>query len=226
MLAEDGDNIGLQLGARNTEIAKVLVTLDVTPEVVAEAIKEKAQLIVSHHPLISDSLNRLDYDSYPASLIARLVENRIHVYAAHTNMDAATGGVNDLLAERLGITEISVLRPGQLRLHKLVVFIPNGYEDEVRQAICGAGAGRLPACGSGNYDECTFQMGGTGTFRPLPGANPFLGRVGELERAEESRLETVVPDTRLDERCSLLIPTKRWLTIFIRSIIGHHAGLV
>jgi ribonuclease HI len=86
-----------------------------------------------------------------------------------------------------------------LRLHKLVVFIPNGYEDEVRQAICGAGAGRLPACGSGNYDECTFQMGGTGTFRPLPGANPFLGRVGELERAEESRLETVVPDTRLDE---------------------------
>ena len=193
LLAEDGDNIGLQVGSRDTGIERVLVTLEVTPEVISEAIKAKAQLIVSHHPLIRDPLARLDYESFPASLAVRLVENRIHFYAAHTNMDAATGGVNDLLAERLSLTEVSILRPvPQERLYKLAVFIPRGHEDEVRQAICNAGAGW-----TGNYDECTFQVGGTGTFRPLPGAHPFLGRIGVLERAEESRLETVVPETRL-----------------------------
>ena len=179
--------------ARDTEIDKVLVTLEVTPEVIAEAVKEQAQLIVSHHPLIRDPLARLDYDSFPASLAVRLVENRIHVYAAHTNMDAAAGGVNDLLAERLGLTGVRVLCPAsQEKLYKLAVFIPRGYEDEVRQAICNAGAGWI-----GNYDECTFQTSGIGTFRPLPGTHPFLGRIGDLERAEESRLETVVPETRL-----------------------------
>ncbi|MGD0622641.1 MAG: Nif3-like dinuclear metal center hexameric protein [Thermacetogeniaceae bacterium] len=193
LLAEDGDNIGLQVGSRGTEIERVLVTLEVTTEVISEAVKEKAQLIVSHHPLIRDPLARLDYESFPASLAVRLVESRIHFYAAHTNMDAAPGGVNDLLAERLGLTGVSVLRPApQEKLYKLAVFIPRGHEDEVRQAICNAGAGWI-----GNYDECTFQVGGTGTFRPLPGTHPFLGRIGVLERAEESRLETVVPETRL-----------------------------
>jgi dinuclear metal center YbgI/SA1388 family protein len=198
LLAEDGDSIGLQVGSRGTKVEKVLVALEVTPEVVAEAVKEKVQLIVSHHPLIRDPLARLDYDSFPALLAVRLVENRIHFYAAHTNMDAATGGVNDLLAERLGLTGVRVMRPAtKERLYKLAVFIPRGHEDEVRQAICNAGAGQVPACGSGNYDECTFLVEGTGTFRPLPGAHPFIGQIGGLERAEESRLETVVPETRL-----------------------------
>lgn len=193
LLADDGDSIGLQVGSRGTEVEKVLVTLEVTPEVIAEAVKEKVQLIVSHHPLIRDPLARLDYDSFPASLAVRLVENRIHFYAAHTNMDAAAGGVNDLLTEQLGLVEVRVLRPApQEKLYKLAVFIPRGHEEDVRQAICNAGAGWI-----GNYDECTFQVGGAGTFRPLPGTHPFLGRIGALERAEESRLETVVPETRL-----------------------------
>jgi dinuclear metal center YbgI/SA1388 family protein len=193
LLADDGDSIGLQVGSRGTEVEKVLVTLEVTPEVIAEAVKEKVQLIVSHHPLIRDPLARLDYDSFPASLAVRLVENRIHFYAAHTNMDAAAGGVNDLLTEQLGLAEVRVLRPApQEKLYKLAVFIPRGHEEDVRQAICNAGAGWI-----GNYDECTFQVGGAGTFRPLPGTHPFLGRIGALERAEESRLETVVPETRL-----------------------------
>ena len=162
-------SFGLQVGSPGTEVEKVLVTLEVTPEVIAEAVKEKVQLIVSHHPLIRDSLARLDYDSFPASLAVRLVEDRIHFYAAHTNLDAAAGGVNDLLAERLGLAEIRVLRPApEEKLYKLAVFIPRGHEDEVRQAICNAGAGWI-----GNYDECTFQVGGTGTFRPLPGIIPF-----------------------------------------------------
>jgi dinuclear metal center YbgI/SA1388 family protein len=192
-LAEDGDNIGLQVGSLSTGIEKVLVTLEATTEVISEAVKEKAQLIVSHHPLIRDPLTRIDYDSFPASLAVRLIENRVHLFAVHTNMDAAAGGVNDLLAEQLGLAGVSVLRPApQEKLYKLVVFIPRGHEDGVRQAICNAGAGWI-----GNYDECTFQANGMGTFRPLPGTNPFLGRIGALEQAEESRLETVVPETRL-----------------------------
>lgn len=204
LLAEEGDHIGLQVGSRDTEITKVLVALEVTPEVIAEAITERAQLIVSHHPLIRDPLASLDYDNWPASQVVRLVENRIHVYAAHTNLDAAAGGVNDLLAERLGLTGVRVMRPSlQETLYKLVVFVPRGHEDEVRQAICGAGAGRAPGTGRsgderGNYDECTFQCSGTGAFRPLPGADPFLGQVGELERTDESRMETVVPESKIE----------------------------
>jgi dinuclear metal center YbgI/SA1388 family protein len=193
LLAEEGDSIGLQVGSRGTEVHKVLVALEATPDVITEAVKEKVQLIVSHHPLIRDPLARLDYDSFPASLTVRLVENRIHFYAAHTNLDAAAGGVNDLLAERLGLAEIGVLRPvPQEKLYKLTVFIPRGHEDKVRQAICMAGAGWI-----GNYDQCTFRVGGTGTFRALPGTHPFIGQNGTLEQTEESRLETVVPATRL-----------------------------
>ena len=151
LLAEDGDRYRASGGlAGIPEVERVLVTLEVTPEVIAEASQQrKAQLIVSHHPLIRDiSLARLDYESFPASLAVRLVENRIHFYhAAHTNLDAAAGGVNDLLAERLGLAEVRVLRPApEERLYKLAVFIPRGHEDEVRQAICNAGAGWTGGC--------------------------------------------------------------------------------
>ena len=194
LLSEDWDHIGLQVGSPDTEIKKVLVTLEATPEVVAEAVRQRVQLIVSHHPLIWDPLVSLNYNDYPASLVVQLVESRIHFYAAHTNMDAAAGGINDILAERLGLTDLGAMRPApQEKLYKLVIYIPRGHEDLVRQAICQAGAGWI-----GQYDECTFQAAGTGTFRPLPGTNPFLGQIGQLERTEEIRLETVVAATRLE----------------------------
>ncbi len=110
-LSEDWDHIGLQVGSTDTEIEKVLVTLEVTPEVAAEAVRERVQLIVSHHPLIHGPLVSLNYKDYIASLVVRLIENRIHFYAAHTNMDAAAGGINDILAERLGLADLVVMRP-------------------------------------------------------------------------------------------------------------------
>lgn len=192
-LVEDWDNVGLQVGSPGTEINKVLVTLELTPEVMAEAVQEKVQLIVSHHPLIRDPLPNLNYENYPTSLVIQLVEKHIHLYTAHTNMDAAAGGVNDVLAASLSLAGVRVMRLApQEMLYKLVVFVPRGQEDQVRRSICNAGAGWI-----GNYDECTFQTGGTGTFRPLPGANPWLGRIGELEQAEELRLETVVTESKL-----------------------------
>ncbi len=194
-LAQEGDRIGLLIGTPASEIKKVLVTLEVTEEVVSEAIQAEVQLIISHHPLFRDPLPHLRFDSYPTSLIARLVQTGIHLYVAHTNLDAAPDGVNDILARRLGLLELEFLFPirGE-KLYKIAVFVPEGYEDPVRRAMCGMGAGWI-----GKYAECTFQTAGMGTFRPLPGATPFLGEVGELEKACEYRLETIVPEGKLSQ---------------------------
>ncbi len=192
-LAQEGDRTGLLIGSRSGVIEKVLVALEVTEEVVNEAVDVGVQLIVSHHPLFRDPLSSLPFDTFPTSLIARLVQAGIHLYVAHTNLDAAPGGVSDVLARRLGLAELELLLPTRIeKLYKVVVFVPQGYEDAVREAMCSRGAGWI-----GNYSECTFQTEGTGTFRPLPGSDPFLGRVGELEKAREFRLETIVPEEKL-----------------------------
>lgn len=193
-LAEDKDNIGLLVGSPEMEVKKVLVTLEVTPEVVDEAVKKRAQMIVSHHPLFREPFYRIRLDTHPASSVVELIKNDIAVFAAHTNLDAAEGGVSEVLAERLGLTEIELLFPNrEEKLYKIVVFVPSGYEDAVREAMCTAGAGWI-----GRYSECTFQVSGTGTFRPLAGTSPFIGKVGELEKVLETRLETIVPESKID----------------------------
>ncbi len=192
-LAEDWDRIGLLVGAPADEIDKVLVTLDVTRDVIAEAIKEKAQMIVSHHPLYRDPLPYLRSDLYPASHVYRLIREGIALYAAHTNLDAVSGGINDILVDRLGLVDVDLLfLTGEEQLYKLVAFVPAGYEDQVRRAMCSRGAGW-----TGNYSDCTFQTEGTGTFKPLEGTNPFIGKTGKLEKVAELRIETIVPENKL-----------------------------
>lgn len=192
-LAEKRDRIGLLVGSPFDEVRKVLVTLEVTGDVIEEAIRENVQLIVSHHPLYRDSISYLRSDLYPTSLIYRLIRNGIALYAAHTNLDAADGSINDILADRLGLVDIDLLCPSsEEKLYKVVVFVPKGYEDQVRQAMCSQGAGWI-----GNYSDCTFQLEGTGTFRPLEGTTPFIGQSGELEKVPEYRIETIVPQKKL-----------------------------
>ncbi len=192
-MAEDWDRIGLLIGSPEDEVDKVLVTLDVTADVITEAINEKVQLIVSHHPLFRDPIPFLRSDVYPVSHVCRLIKEGIALYAAHTNLDAAPGGINDLLAERLGLVDVDLLLcTHNESLYKLVVFVPEGYEDTVRQAICSQGAGWI-----GNYSDCTFQTKGTGTYKPLEGTNPFIGEKGKLEKTPEFRIETIVPEGRL-----------------------------
>lgn len=193
--AEDGDRIGLLVGSPAHEVEKLLVTLDVTHEVIAEAVTGGAGLIVSHHPLFRDPLTSLRDDIYPASLVCKLVKAGIALYAAHTNLDAAPGGINDILAERLGLVDVELLLPTHNeKLYKVVVFVPDGHDDKVRQAMCSRGAGWI-----GNYSDCTFQAAGTGTFRPLEGTNPFIGETGHLEKVRELRIETIVPERKLHE---------------------------
>lgn len=188
-LAENWDNCGLQVGDLQGVVEKVLLTIDVNFAVAQEAVDRGATLIISHHPLLFSPLRTINVREPLGALINYLMANKITVFAAHTNLDLAVGGVNSALAQIIGLSEPVVLQQAdQARIYKLVVFIPVGYEQKVRTAVLDAGAGWI-----GNYSHCSFSGKGTGTYRPLKGTNPFYGREGELAEADEVRLETIVP---------------------------------
>lgn len=193
-LAEQWDNVGLQVGNPQAPVRRVLTALEVTDAVLAEAVSLQAELIVSHHPLIFRPLKHMRLDDPITLRIARALQEGVAIAVLHTNFDIARGGLNDLLATEIGLNKITVLdniRP--TALCKLAVFVPVSHLEAVHTAVCDAGAGRI-----GQYSECTFRTEGTGTFRPLPGADPFIGAVGEREEAAEVRLETIVPEDRLE----------------------------
>lgn len=189
-LAEAWDNSGWQVGNPNAEIEKAMVALDVDERVVAEAADTGCQLIICHHPLLMQGLKSVRLDTTTGRLLGSLLQKGIGVYAAHTNLDCAEGGINDLLAERLGLREAGVLKPVRKeKLYKLVVFVPSSHVEPVAAALSRAGAGRI-----GEYLDCTFRVEGTGTFRPGEGTNPYVGKQGVLEKVREIRLETVLPE--------------------------------
>jgi len=198
------DTIGLQIGGLEQDVRSVIVTVDVTPAVVNEAVRRSADLLIAHHPLISVKyapLPSVRLDVYPQSLVYELVNGGVGLYVMHTNYDAAEGGINDVLAERLGVVDTKILEPTYAgRMFKLVTFVPGEAVDAVRDAVSEAGAGVI-----GNYTHCSFQSPGTGTFKPMPGAEPYVGKVGELEKAPEFRLEVLVPQDRLHDVISAMI---------------------
>src|ERR687894_1546801 len=187
-LAEDWDNPGLQVGSSGGEVNRVLVALTPMTEVFEEAEEIGANFLLFHHPLIFRSLKSVDTNSYPGDLIMRTVKGNLTVHAAHTNYDAAPGGVSVALAEALGLVgplEVVVPR-GSMR--KLVVFVPEDDADTVADTLTEAGAGAI-----GEYTHCTFRAPGTGTFFGGEGTDPYAGEKGRLERVSELRLESVVP---------------------------------
>ena len=187
-LAEDWDNPGLQVGSSGGEVNRVLVALTPMTEVFEEAEEIGANFLLFHHPLIFRGLKSVDTNSYPGDLIMRTVKRNLTVHAAHTNYDAAPGGVSVALAEALGLVgplEVVVPR-GSMR--KLVVFVPEDDADMVADTLTEAGAGVI-----GEYTHCTFRAPGTGTFFGGEGTDPYAGEKGRLERMPELRIETVVP---------------------------------
>lgn len=193
--AEEWDNVGLLVGDPGAEVGRILVSLDIDSSVVDQAIKEKADLIIAHHPLIFRPLKSLRYDLPLGSLLRKLVQNNIMVYVAHTNLDCAATGVNAHLAVKLGLTETETLKvTGSDRMFKLVTFVPTEHTGVVLNAMAEAGAGWI-----GNYSHCSFRLLGTGTFLPKEAANPFIGVAGKLEEVEEHRLETIVPENLVDK---------------------------
>lgn len=191
--AMEGDKIGLQIGSLNKKVERVLITLDVLENVIDEAIKKNVQLIIAHHPLIYRPLKNVMTDTVPGRMIEKLLKHEIAVYAAHTNLDIAKGGINDWLATALELENPEILVPTQeTLLKKIVVFVPENHAHTIREALGSAGAGYI-----GNYSHCSFSAGGTGRF--LPGANttPYIGRQGVMEEVNEVRIETIVPETLL-----------------------------
>ncbi|KMY54779.1 hypothetical protein AC623_13245 [Bacillus sp. FJAT-27231] len=187
--AMEGDKIGLQVGRLNKPVARVLIALDVLEEVVDEAIEKDVQLIIAHHPLIFRPLKSIVTSDPSGRLLEKLIKHDIAVYAAHTNLDVAKGGVNDLLAEALELTETKVLVPTfQDALKKLAVFVPADHAEEMRQTLGEAGAGFI-----GEYSHCSFSTDGTGRFMPGDQTNPYIGQAGQLEKVEEVKIETIYP---------------------------------
>lgn len=194
-LAVENDRIGLQVGNPDAEVTGVLVTLDVNEEVVEEAIRRGANWIIAHHAVIFRPLKSLRTDQPDGRLFYKLLTHEISVYIAHTNLDATVAGVNDVLAEKLGLAKTDVLVPYQEdKLKKLVVFVPESHHELLLHAICEAGGGWI-----GKYSHCTFNIDGTGTFVPRDGTHPYIGKQGEMERVKERRLETVVPESKLSQ---------------------------
>lgn len=189
-LAMEGDKIGLQIGRLNKKIDKIMIALDVLDEVIDEAIERNVQLIIAHHPPIFRPLKNVLTDTVQGRMIEKLLKHDIAVYAAHTNLDVATGGVNDLLAVALGLENPEVLVPtNETKLKKLVVFTPVSHAEEIRKVLGAIGAGFI-----GNYSHCSFSTDGTGRFLPGDNTNPHIGQQGRLEAVDEVRIETIVPE--------------------------------
>lgn len=170
------------------------MTLDTTPLIVEEAIERKCNLIVSHHPVIFKGLKRLTGKNYVEQTVIEAVRNQIAIYAIHTNLDNLSTGVNSMLANLFGMKNCRVLIPREGYLKKLVTFAPLNKVEEVRKALFSAGAG-----GIGNYDECSFNVEGIGTFRALRGANPYVGEINERHYENEIRIEVIYPAHKEDQ---------------------------
>jgi dinuclear metal center YbgI/SA1388 family protein len=185
---EHYDNAGFQIGNPTDELTGVVVSLDVTFDVLNFAVQEGANLIISHHPMFFHPLKNILLDNERGKLVAYCIENKLNIYSIHTNLDKSALGINYSIAEELGLKNIETLAPEKGYLKKLVTFCPHEFADKVRDAIFQAGAGVI-----GNYDSCSYNVEGYGTFKGNEQTNPFVGEKGKLHKEPETRIETIFP---------------------------------
>ncbi|GAA4465390.1 Nif3-like dinuclear metal center hexameric protein [Nemorincola caseinilytica] len=185
---ESYDNSGLQVGDAAAIVTGVLITLDVTEQVVDEALGRGCNMIVAHHPLIFGGLKRVTGRTYVERIVAKAIKNDIHIYAAHTNLDNVAQGVNARFAQKLGLQDTRILVPKSNLLYRLCSYAPTDVADGVREAMFHAGAGHIS-----KYSECSFNTEGTGTFRAAPDADPAIGTPGGgRENVREVKIEVIV----------------------------------
>ena len=200
-LAEEWDNVGLLVGDGNMDVTKVLVSLDITSHVVDEAVLKGANLIISHHPVIFKPLSAITADG-KGNIVFKLVQNGVSAICMHTNLDICDNGVNDALAAALELLDIGILKPMTKQDYKkIAVYTPREYAEQIRNAMTNAGAGRLS-----NYDSCAFESQGNGFFRPLEGANPFIGTNGIAEKVDEVKIEVLCSE---DNLCNVITAMKK-----------------
>ncbi|HEY9113928.1 MAG TPA: Nif3-like dinuclear metal center hexameric protein [Bacteroidales bacterium] len=199
-LQEDYDNSGLLIGDQNRDIKKALIALDITEDILAEAIDNNCELIISHHPLIFKAIKKLTGKTLVERIVIKAIQNNIAIYAIHTNLDNTHTGVNAMLGEKLGLIDLKILSPISSGMKKLVTFCPLDNAEKVRKAIFAAGAGHI-----GKYDCCSYNVSGEGSFRALEGANPFVGKPGKIHFEKEIRIETILPSYLVNQVVAAMV---------------------
>jgi len=185
---ESYDNSGIITGNLNDKLKGVLITIDIDEEVVQEAIEKNCNLIIAHHPIIFRPLKSLTGKNYIERTVIKAIKNDIAIYAAHTSVDNSYNGLNRIICDKLEVKNTRIIDPKLELLHKLVVFVPTSHEENIKEAIFKAGAGKI-----GDYDACSFSTSGTGSFRASENTNPFVGEKNKQHFEEEVRLETIFP---------------------------------
>ena len=188
-MQESYDNAGLIVGDRKAEATGALISLDVTEKVVDEAISLGINLIIAHHPFVFGGLKKFTGANYVERTLIKAIKNDIAVYAAHTNLDnMLNNGVNSKIAEKIGLQNVRIMSPLRNKLCKVAVYVPQTHAEAVRSAMFAAGAGCI-----GNYDSCSYNIEGQGTFKANDNCKPYVGKIGELHTEAETRIETIVP---------------------------------
>lgn len=198
-LQESYDNSGLLVGNPDAEIQGLLVSLDCTEEVIADAISKNCNVIVSHHPIIFGGIKRFTGKNYIERTVMKAIKHDIHLISYHTNLDNVAHGVNAKFAEKLGLERLKILSPKRDQLVKLQYYVPSSHAESVRQSLWDIGCGHI-----GAYDHCSFNSTGTGTFRASEGAEPFIGEIGKDHSEQELKTELVLPSYKLREAISTL----------------------
>jgi dinuclear metal center YbgI/SA1388 family protein len=197
---ESYDNSGLQVGDPEKEIISALISLDVTEDVIDEAIATHYGLIITHHPLLFSPIKKLIGRNYVEKVLIKAVKHEIAIYSSHTNLDILKEGVSRKMAEKLNLQNLRVLSPLKNHLLKLVTYIPEDHLEKVQEAIFKAGAGVI-----GNYDKCSFILTGTGSFRGGAKSTPFAGEKGKFHLEKEIRFETILLAHLKDQVISALL---------------------
>lgn len=187
-LQESYDNSGLITGHKQTECTGALLCLDVTESVINEAIMKNCNLVIAHHPIVFKGIKKFDSDNYVDKTIIKAIKNDIVIYACHTNLDNVINGVNGKIADKLNLINRRILQPKPFLIQKLVVFVPFEYQEAVEKSLFEVGAGEM-----GKYAECSFVSEGTGSFKPLEGADPHTGSIGMRTIQKEAKVEVIFP---------------------------------
>ena len=182
--AEDFDNVGLLVGDANAEATGILVCHDALESVIDEAIAGKCNLVVCFHPIILSGLKKITGMNYVERSVVKAIKNDIAIYAVHTALDNHKYGVNKIFSDALGLINTKILVPKQNFIKKLVTYtIPENVE-ELRNALFDTGAGKI-----GNYEDCSFNSKGIGTYMGNEDSNPEIGERFEFVENEEIKIE-------------------------------------
>lgn len=188
MLKESYDNVGFLVGDKHRDLTGILLAVDVTENIIEEATKKGCNLVIAHHPVIFKGLKQLTGQGHVERTVEAAIKQDVAIYASHTNLDSVDFGVSKMLADTIGLQSPAILEPRGNLLKKLTTFCPSDYSEKVRKAIFEAGAGHI-----GEYDSCSFNLQGRGSFKPGEGTDPFVGEINQLHYETEERIETIYP---------------------------------